>query len=137
MKLIRKILIVLAVGYGVCLHAQEDKLSYYEERAKADAKFEQEFQADTPEEEEKFWTEQQAYERELKQRDRKAYRAYLRGKRDAYEEHYEHCHGHHHTEHYYHHASFYYYNSHRHPRYTNGVRAGLRLNAPSIRLGLF
>ncbi|WP_340066432.1 hypothetical protein [Ascidiimonas aurantiaca] len=118
----------------------QDKTSYYENRAREDAAFEQRFSAKSEEEEDKFWKEQKAYEKNLKKRDRKAYRAYMRGKRAAYREHIEHCDAHcHHSAFYYEHASFYYHGYHgygrRYPA-THGVRARVRLGTPAIRIGL-
>lgn len=149
MKLFKTAISILIIGSSFTMNAQEvskekeetmDKTSYYEKRAKEDAKFEQEFKVETEGEAEEFWEEQEAYEKDLKKRDRKAYRAYMKGKRDAYAEHYEHCNHHcHHGSHYYHHASFYYYRYdpyyyHR-PR-RSSVSTGVRMNVPSVRIGL-
>lgn len=112
MKIFKTTLVLIILGFSSMISAQnetasketkEDKMSYYEKRALEDAKYEQQFQADNKAEEETFWEEQKSYEKELKRKDRKAY---MKGKRDAYAEHYDHCH---HSEHYYHHATFYYY----------------------------
>tara|TARA_R110000751_G_scaffold105189_3_gene201111 strand:+ start:4395 stop:4835 length:441 start_codon:yes stop_codon:yes gene_type:complete len=119
---------------------EKEKLTYYEQRAKEDAQFEQSQELAEAEEEE-FWESQKEYERELKKRDRKAHKAYMKGKRDAYAEHREHCDSHcHHSQHYHTHASFYYYhNDHysyrSYPRRTT-VRTGLGISAPSVRIGL-
>ncbi|TXE09892.1 hypothetical protein FUA26_10420 [Seonamhaeicola algicola] len=123
-------------------NASVDKMSYYEKRAKEDAKFEQKFKAENTDEEESFWEEQKAYEKELKKRDKKAYRAYIRGKRDAYAEHYEHCDSHcHHGHHYYNHASFYYYRYdgyyYKHPNRGTSINTNVRLRTPRISVGLF
>lgn len=119
---------------------EQEKLSYYEQRAEEDAKFEQS-QALTEGEEEEFWESQKEYERELKKRDRKAHKAYMKGKRDAYAEHREHCDNHcHHSQYYHTHARFYYYhNDHysyrRYPKRT-AIRTGVGISAPSLRIGL-
>ena len=118
----------------------ENKSSYYENRAREDAAFEQRFKAESAEEENEFWEEQQAYEKNLKKRDRKAYRAYMRGKRAAYREHIQYCNAHcHHSAFYYEHASFYYHGYYgygrRYPA-SHGVRARVRLGTPAIRIGL-
>ena len=62
---------------------EKDKTSYYEERAAEDAKYEQNFKAETKKEEKKFWKDQKEYEKDLKRRDREAYEAYMQGKTDA------------------------------------------------------
>ncbi|WP_026808876.1 hypothetical protein [Arenibacter latericius] len=131
---------------SVCLFAQKEKttknkdLSYYEQRAIEDAKYEQTQNLDEDEEEE-FWEDQKEYERNLKKRDRRAYRAYLKGKRDAYAEHRQHCDSHcHHSRHYHSHASFYYYNnahySDRRPYNRTTISTGVGIRMPSIRVGL-
>lgn len=116
--------------------------TYYEQRALEDAKYEQEFAAETEADEKEFWDDQKQYEKDLKKRDRKAYRAYMKGKKDAYAEHYEHCDNHcHHSDHYYSHATFYYYgyNDRRYyrqsPRGTS-VRTNVRLSTPRVRVGI-
>ena len=119
---------------------EQEKLTYYEQRAKEDAKFEQSQELAEVEEEE-FWESQKDYERQLKKRDKKAYKAYMKGKRDAYAEHRSHCDAHcHHSEHYHTHASFYYYHNepHRYRSYSSGttIRTGVGISAPSVRIGL-
>ena len=119
---------------------EQEKLSYYEERAKEDAQFEQS-QELAEHEEEEFWKSQKDYESRLKKRDKKAYRAYIKGKRDAYAEHQDHCNAHcHHSEHYHTHASFYYYHndSYRYRSYPRGttIRTGIGVRAPNLSIGL-
>ena len=119
-----------------------DKLSYYRQRAIEDAKYEQQFKAENEDEEKAFWNEQENYEKKLKAKDRKAYRAYMRGKRDAYASHYAHCDAYcHHSDYYYHHATFYYYGYDRYyyERYpqSSSVNTRVSLGVPSVNLGLF
>ncbi|SFW15441.1 hypothetical protein [Cellulophaga fucicola] len=117
---------------------EKEKLSYYEQRAKEDAAYEQSTEVVT-EGEEEFWEEQKAYEKDLKKRDRKAYRAYMKGKRDAYAEHAEHCDSHcHHSNYYHSHATFYYsYNNYRRePRRSTVVRTNVGIGIPKVRIGL-
>ncbi|MFD1163914.1 hypothetical protein [Hwangdonia seohaensis] len=150
MTLFKSIVLIAALSFSFAIQAQEaevsnetkmDKKSYYQKRAQEDAKFEQEFSAKTEAEEEAFWKEQKAYEKDLKRRDRKAHKAYMKGKRDAYAEHYEHCNHHcHHSDYYYHHATVYYYRydghySHRYPR-RNTVTTRINVSTPRIGLGL-
>ncbi|TJY37209.1 hypothetical protein [Pontimicrobium aquaticum] len=122
---------------------KEEKLSYYEQRAKEDAKFEQELKAKTEKESAEFWENQKQYEEDLKKRDRKAYRAYIKGKRDAYAEHYAHCGTHcHHSDYYHHHVSFYYYgynNNHYYNSYPrrNAINTRIKIGTPRVRLGIF
>lgn len=119
----------------------EEKLSYYEKRAREDAQFEQSQKLENEKEEEEFWEDQKEYEKKLKKRDRKAYKAYMKGKRDAYAEHEQHCDSHcHHSSRYHYHASFYYhghdhYEYRRSPRRTS-VRTNVGIGLPSIRVGL-
>lgn len=119
-----------------------DKLSYYRQRAIEDAKYEQQFNAENEDEEIAFWDEQKHYEQKLKAKDRKAYRVYMRGKRDAYASHYAHCNAHcHHSDYYYHHATFYYYGYDRYyyERYpqSRSINTTVSLGVPSVNLGLF
>jgi V8-like Glu-specific endopeptidase len=123
--------------------SKQDKTSYYEMRAKEDAKYEQQLRTDSKEEDEDFWKEQKDYEKELKRRDRVAYRAYMRGKKDTYKAHYHNC-DHHclHSDRYYQYATFYYYGYHDHyyyqqnPRSSN-VNARVSVGIPKVRLSLF
>ncbi|MCK0156948.1 hypothetical protein MWU65_07135 [Cellulophaga sp. F20128] len=116
---------------------EEEKLSYYEQRAKEDAEFEQSKMAEV-ESEEVFWEDQKSYEKKLKKRDRKAYKAYMKGKRDAYAEHAEHCNSHcHHSEYYHHHTTFYYsYTQYRARPRNSGVHTRVGVSLPSVRIGL-
>lgn len=150
MKRVKNILTLIILCFSYVMVAQEtevsedtkpDKTTYYQNRAEEDAKFEQQFTAENKNEEKAFWKEQKRYEKDLKKRDRVAYNAYMKGKRDAYREHYAHCDHHcHHSHYYYSHASFYYdgyyYRYERYPRY-NSVNARVRVATPSVGLSLF
>lgn len=152
MKTIKTLVFVIVLSFSSVTNAQDkdssneasvDKKSYYQQRAEEDAKYEQQFRAKNKAEEETFWKEQKNYENDLKRKDKKAYKAYMKGKKDAYAHHYEHCNHHcHHSDYYYHHASFYYYGYHnyyyeRYPRRSSSIGTNVRINTPSIRLGLF
>lgn len=120
-----------------------DKLSYYHKRGAEDAQYELRFEAKTKSEEKAFWKEQKAYEKELKERDRKAYRAYIASKKDVYTEHYDHCDAHcHHDDYFYTHARFYYYQYNQPAYYQRTPSTSTRINTqigvrtPSVRLGL-
>lgn len=140
------ILGILLSSFG--LNAQEKneqseervkKQSYYEQRAKEDAIYEQSLKKGELEDEEAFWDSQQAYEKNLKKRDRKAYRAYMKGKRAAYAAHADYCdHHHHHSAHFYYYADHYYssprYHYHRPNNYTVGTRVRVTPNV-GIRVG--
>jgi hypothetical protein len=120
--------------------AEGEKLTYYEQRAREDAQFEQSREL-AEEDEEEFWESQKDYEGQLKKRDKKAYKAYMKGKRDAYAEHREHCNDHcHHSDHYHSHASFYYYRNepYRYNGYSGRttINTGVGISAPSVRIGL-
>jgi len=150
MKFFKTPIFILAICLSFAINAQNteasnettlDKTSYYQKRAAEDAKYEQQFSTENKTEEEAFWEDQEAYEKELKRKDRKAYRAYMKGKRDAYAEHYENCNSHcHHGHHYYSHASFYYYgyNSYyynRQPNQGTSINTRARVIVPSVRVG--
>ena len=152
MKLVKNTLVVIAIGLSMATNAQDaeasretelDKKSYYQNRALEDANYEQHFVGDTKAEEASFWKEQKEYEKNLKQKDKKAHRAYLRSKKRAYANHYNHCDSHcHHSDSYYQHASFYYYShdrSHydRSPNRRSTIKTDVRISTPSVRLGLF
>ncbi len=152
MKLFKTLVLVIVLGFPFITHAQEsevssktkiDKKSYYQNRAIQDAKYEQQFNAKTKAEEESFWDEQKDYENDLRQQDRKAYKAYMKEKKNAYANHYEHCnHQCHHSEFYYHHASFYYYRYEdyyyeRYPQRNSGIQTSIRVSSPNVSLSLF
>lgn len=152
MKLFKTLTFIVALGFSLIIQAQEseisnekiiDKESYYQKRAKEDAKYEQQLTSENKEvEEETFWKEQKNYESNLKRKDRIAYNAYIKGKKEAYASHYEHCNSHcHHSDHYYDHASFYYYryDGYYYERYPSRSTIGTRVNVnmPNVRLGLF
>ncbi|MFV9550166.1 hypothetical protein [Algibacter sp. PT7-4] len=151
MKTIKTSIFILAIGLSFTINAQDtevksetkiDKKSYYEKRAAEDAKYEQQFKAESEKESKAFWNEQKAYEKDLKKKDRQAYKAYMKGKRDAYAEHYNHCNSHCHHEHsYYNHAAYYYYRYdnyyyNRYPRRSTSINTNVRLNTPRVRVGL-
>ena len=152
MRTIKNLTFILFLGFSIATTAQEtdkaeekvfDKESYYKTRALEDAKYEQQFKAETKAEEETFWDDQKAYEEDLKRKDKRAYKAYMRGKKDAYKSHYAHCDNHcHHSDHYYHHASFYYYRYDgyyydRYPSRRNSINVRTRVSTPRVSLGLF
>ncbi len=118
--------------------AQEDtdasRKAYYEERAREDAAYEMSLR-ENAEDEADFWESQEAYEKALKKRDKAAYRAYMKGKRDAYREHAAHCDSHcHHGPHFQYRATYYYSDYHHRPYRSGGV--GVRIGSPRIRIGL-
>lgn len=122
--------------------ANQEKLSYYEQRGAEDADYELKFRAKSKSDEESFWKEQKQSEIELKKDNERAYRAYMQGKKDAYAEHHHHCDDHcHHSDSFYQHAGFYYYqynqsNYQRRPNRTS-VNKRIGVSIPSVRLGIF
>ncbi len=149
MKTIKTILAIIFLGTIATVHAQENsvqgetRITYYQQRGEEDAKFEMEFTTKTKAEEKAFWKEQKEYEKELKKKNKKAYRAYIASKKEAYTEHYYHCDGHcHHNDSFYNHAAFYYYqydrpNYQRVPTRTSvNTQIGVGVPVPSVRLGL-
>lgn len=123
------------------INAHSNKITYYQERGAEDAKFELAFTAKTKAEEKAFWKEQKAYEKELKKKNRKAYRAYIASKKEVYTTHHYSCDAHcHHSDAFYNHAEFYYY-QYNQPSYQRStsypaVRTQIGVRAPSVRLGL-
>lgn len=155
MKTIKTLFAILFFGTVATVTAQEarvshetrvkthnEKLSYYQHRGAADAKFELEYKAKSKAEEKAFWKEQKEYEKDLKQNNRRAYRIYLQSKQEAYAEHHHHCNGHsYHSDYFYDHATVYYHQYDRHnyersPRRTS-VNTQIGVRAPSVRLGVF
>ncbi|MDI5895514.1 hypothetical protein [Flavobacterium algoritolerans] len=155
MKAIKYLMILLFSGTIVTVQAQEgnvksetninvnsDQITYYQQRGSEDANYELTFKAKTKVEEKAFWKEQKEYEKDLKKKNRKAYRAYIASKQDVYTMHHSYCDIHcHHSDSFYGHARFYYYeydqrNYQRRPSNTS-VNAQIGVRAPSLRLGLF
>ncbi|GEL09473.1 hypothetical protein SAMN05192550_1526 [Flavobacterium glycines] len=118
-----------------------DSMSYYQKRGVEDAQYELAFTAETKEKGKSFWKEQKEYEKALKQKDRKAYRAYMAAKKETYMEHYDHCDGHcHHDPMFYTYAGYYYY-GYESPYYQRSYSPSttttrITVGAPSLRLGL-
>lgn len=151
MKTIKLIFTVIILLSGSFIFSQEkeevskeDVKSYYQKRAKEDAKFEQELNAKSKSEDKKFWKEQKQYEKELKKRDEVAHKAYMKGKRDAYANHASHCDNHcNHGYYYQYHANYYYHSNYRYERgYERGYhrrpkRTSVTLRTPSIGLSIF
>ena len=120
--------------------SKEDLKSYYQKRAKEDAKFEQNFKASSKSEEKKFWKGQKHYEKDLKEKDRIAYEAYMKGKKDAYAQHYVYCSDHcHHSRYYHSHVNFYYDSSYNYERRSNrrSTNTRIRFRTPKVSLGIF
>ena len=141
-----------AIGYillifSTTLAAQEnndsdtmDKESYYEQLSRQDAAFEQSLDLANEDDEKDIWKDQKKYEKDLRKRDKEAYRAYMKGKHDAYAEHAEHCGSHcQHSEHYYQHAHFYFsYSDYHYPRHNNvAIRTGVQIASPRIGVSIF
>lgn len=154
MRTIPSIIAIVFLG-TISLNAQEakvksessinvnaDKMSYYEKRGAEDAQYELALVSKTKAEEEAFWKEQKDYEKFLKQKDRKAYRAYMASKKESYSKHYYHCDGHcHHDPMFYTYASYYYYGYEQPYYYQRNYRPAtvntrISVGTPSLRLGL-
>lgn len=149
MSILKTSLFTLIIGFTLTTQAQDaqienkttiDKKSYYKNRAIEDAQYEQQFVSKSEDEEKRFWKEQKAYEKDLKRKDKKAYKAYVKGKKDAYAEHYTHCNNHcNHSTHYFEHASFYYYRYYEHQRQPqrNTINTQVHISTPRLSVGLF
>ncbi len=132
---------------SVSAESKQEKRSYYEDRAIEDAQYEQKLSASSDKDDQAFWAEQKEYEQDLKKNNKRAYRVYMQRKKRAYAEHHNHCDSHcHHSDYYYQQASFYYYdynnNYNNRPYYRsspsrNTINTGVRVNTPSVRLGIF
>ena len=141
-KLVRTVFLcmIASVSYAQELKKDSIKERYYKQRAQEDAKFEQRSKARSKSEDKKFWKEQKEYERKLEKRDEVAYKAYLKGKKDAYTEHAENCNTHcNHSRYYHDHAAYYYHGFYSYERRPRGrsTRTRVIVRAPSIRLGIF
>ncbi|MFV8368047.1 hypothetical protein [Flavobacterium sp. LB2R40] len=151
----KALFILIAFGFSINVTAQKAKvtadnqndtkqefLSYYEQRAAEDAKYEQEFKAENSNEDKVFWEEQKQYEKKLKKNNRKAYRVYIQGKKESYSQHNNYCDHDHHSDYYYRNARFYYYDYNSRSNYetrSSGatISTPVRINTPSVRLGIF
>lgn len=114
--------------------SQEDPETYYERRAREDAAYELALKEDA-EDEEEFWTSQQEYEQALKKTDKKAYKAYMKGKRDAYREHASHCNAHCHHGPRFEYRATYYYSNYPRSRQSSPTMS-VRVRTPKVRIGL-
>jgi len=140
--LVITLLFASAISYGQ--NQEKDSIigkeDYYKERAKEDAKFEQEFNSKSKSEDKSFWKDQRAYEKELKKKDEIAHKAYMQGKKDAYAAHNNHCDAHcNHGAYYKFHVSYYYHHDQSYERrsYRRSNATTVVLKTPSIRLGMF
>ncbi|MFT7396542.1 MAG: hypothetical protein ACI96G_001298 [Flavobacterium sp.] len=154
MKTFKATLILLIFSFAPHMNAQQpgpsdqveletkNSVSYYQRRGLEDAQHEQELEVKSKVEEHTFWEEQKQYEKELKENDRRAHRAYLQGKKEGYAAHHNYCDRHcHHSEFWYEHAGYYYY-EYREKQYENRasrttVNTQIGVSAPQLRLGLF
>ncbi|SFC06910.1 hypothetical protein SAMN04487891_105193 [Flagellimonas taeanensis] len=140
-------IMLLALTFSTVMVAQEkgteapelDRDSYYEQRAREDAEYEQALEMRNEEDEKDFWKDQDKYEKDLRKRDKKAYKAYMKGKRDAYAEHAAHCDNHcHHSDHYHRQAQIYYtYHEYHYPRSSTVVQSRVRVATPRVGLSIF
>lgn len=124
------------------VNPNQDRIGYYEQRGAEDARFEFEFKSKSKADEKAFWKEQKEYEKNLKKQNRRAYRTYIASKQEAYAEHYHHCDGHcYHNDSFYHHAGYYYYGydqrDYQTTPHSTSVNTQIRVNTPSVRLGVF
>ena len=118
---------------------EQESLSYYEQRAKEDALYEQSLAMGNKEDEKDFWKDQKRYEKDLRKRNKEAYRAYMKGKSDAYSEHAAFC-GQHcrHSEYYYQQAQFYdSHSAYHYPRSNVAVRSNVRVTSPRVGFSIF
>lgn len=155
MKAIKTIILITLFGIIGTANAQEarvksearidtnqNSIGYYERRGAEDARFELEFKTKSKADEKAFWKEQKEYEKNLKKQNKKAYRVYIASKQDAYTEHHHHCDAYcYHSDSFYQHAGYYYYGYDQHnyqasPR-SASVNTQIRVNTPSVRLGVF
>jgi hypothetical protein len=101
--------------------AVRQNTSYYQQRAREDAQYEQQFRAGSKKRRTSFLEGTKEYEKNLKSQDRRSYRVYIEAKNDAYAAHYHNCNATcHHSDYYYHNAGYYYY-EYRQPRYNKAT----------------
>lgn len=77
--------------FSQALLEKKVELSFYEERAKKDARYEQTLKLQDTEDEVDFWNDQERYERSLQKIDNEGYKTYLRSKKVAYSQHRLNC----------------------------------------------
>jgi hypothetical protein len=124
------------------INTNQENISYYEQRGAEDAKYELQFKAKSKSDEQAFWHEQKQYEKELKKDNKRAYRAYVQSKEEAYAEHYHHCDDRcYHSDSFYQHAEFYYneYDRRNYERSPSTISVNTQggVRTPSVRLGVF
>ena len=154
MKTVKSILVLMIFCFLPKVNAQEsgfnqdtkvqtkNELSYYQQRGLEDAQHEQQFKVKSKNEERVFWKEQKQYEKELRKNNRRAYNAYLQGKKEGYAAHHDHCNNHcDHSVYWYQNAGYYYY-GYRQPQYENrmprtSVNTQIGVGVPRVKLGIF
>ncbi|WP_243698814.1 hypothetical protein [Flavobacterium sandaracinum] len=154
MKTVKSILTLLIFCFLPNVNAQESgfnqdtkvqtkhELSYYQQRGIEDAQHEQQFKVKSKAEEREFWKEQKQYEKELRKKNRRAYHAYLQGKKDGYAAHHYHCGSHCNHSNYWYQNAGYYYHGYRQPAYDNRVprttvNSQIGVGIPKVRLRVF
>jgi len=100
MKRLGFVVLLLIFGYSNSLLAQDsnenpnlEKATFYEQRAKEDAAYEQSLVLNNEKDELDFWKDQKRYEQDLKKSDEAAYSSYMKAKKRAYHEHFQKCSG--------------------------------------------
>ncbi len=133
MKLIWQAVVLIMILLPLNINSQlvdtkKEVIAFYTAMAEKDALFEQSIRLDSAEDEADFWKDQKEFEQDLKQHNYTAYKSYLKGKKEAYHFHEQHCKTkENHGEYYYLQASFYYI--HGSLEYTSTLANAPRRNA--------
>ncbi|MCL6267003.1 hypothetical protein [Flagellimonas myxillae] len=97
MKTVRFLLVIFACGLASPAWSQVDThvqgLRFYEQLAQRDASYEWGLHKLEALDEQDYWTDQRNYERHLGKANFPAYLAYMKGKKEAYQQHLEQCDG--------------------------------------------
>lgn len=96
MKAIGTLILIFTACLGQWIMAQEEEtmvhsLRFYEKLAQRDADYESSFQMMREQDEQDYWIDQRNYERHLGKANFAAYLVYMRGKKEAYYQHLQHC----------------------------------------------
>ncbi|GLU42939.1 hypothetical protein [Allomuricauda sp. NBRC 101325] len=138
-KTLFMVLFVSVLAFQTSAQEKEVDVSFFKEKAKIDAHYEQSFIALNEEDEIDFWNDQLQYESDLKQWSSTAYHVYLKEKSYAYSEYAKKCdknckHG----KHYMQHAIFYIkYYEYYYPRESSAMISEVRMGTSELEVENF
>ncbi|SDQ20564.1 hypothetical protein [Flagellimonas zhangzhouensis] len=138
-KTLVMVLFVSVLAYQTSAQEKQVDVSFFKEKAKIDAHYEQSFIPLNEEDEIDFWNDQLQYESDLKQWDSNAYHVYLKEKSYAYSEYAKKCNQNcKHSEHYMQHAIFYIkYYEYYYPRESSAMISEVRVETSGLEVENF